>query len=196
MTLVNFALLFPVVLAIHNIDEYVRYDDFIQAGYPSWLAKKLTRPIVRRAAVLLTLAAAVLVALTYFNRSDVLITISKVAIIALGLNGIGHCLLSLKNRAVLPGTLSAIVLVLPYSAIAVMMMLINSRETHPGLFCAMPRSGAVVAPIVIGSVLTVSYGFSWLCRPAQSQEIAVRVSRNGERSSAFGRVRIGLMGPI
>jgi hypothetical protein len=160
MTLVNFALLFPVVLAIHNIDEYVRYDDFLRS-YPSWFAKKLTRPIVRRAAVLLTLAAAVLVALTYFNRSDVLITISKVAIIALGLNGIGHCLLSLKNRAVLPGTLSAIVLVLPYSAIAVMMMLINSGDSSWSLL-RYAAIGAVVAPIVIGSVLTVSYGFSWL----------------------------------
>jgi len=68
MTLVNFALLFPVVLAIHNIDEYIRYDDFVRSC-PSWLAKKLTRPIVRSAAVLLTLAAAVLVTLTYFNRS-------------------------------------------------------------------------------------------------------------------------------
>jgi hypothetical protein len=68
MTLVNFSLLFPVVLAVHNIDEYNRYDDFVRS-YPSWLAQKLTRPIVRWAAVLLTLAAAVLVALTYFYRS-------------------------------------------------------------------------------------------------------------------------------
>jgi hypothetical protein len=41
------------------------------------------------------------------------------------------------------------------------MMLINSEESSWSLL-RYAVIGAVVAPIVIGSVLTVSYGFSWL----------------------------------
>jgi hypothetical protein len=34
MTFVALNLLFPIVLAIHNVDEYSRYDDFIRAYHP------------------------------------------------------------------------------------------------------------------------------------------------------------------
>src|SRR5215469_2570657 len=121
MTFAAFNLLFPIVVAIHNIDEYRGYEEFVRS-YPSWLAEKLTRKVVGRAAILLTLAVSVLAGLTYFYQSDVLLTVSKIAIIGLALNCVGHCILSLKRRALIPGTLSGAILVLPYSVVAMVLM--------------------------------------------------------------------------
>src|ERR1035438_1224570 len=92
-------LLFPVVLAIHNLEEYSRYDDFVRAFRARWPAKFRTRPAMRDAAALLTLAVAVLDGLTYFYKGAVLVALSETAIFALMINGIGHCILSLKRRS-------------------------------------------------------------------------------------------------
>jgi exonuclease I len=63
-----------------------RHDDFIRAYHPRLSEKLTTRRVVRDAAILLTLAVAVLEALTYADKSDLLLTTSKIAIIALLLN--------------------------------------------------------------------------------------------------------------
>ena len=64
MSFVAFNLLFPIVVAVHNIDEYRGYTDFVRS-YPSWLAKKLTRRVLGWAAILLTLAVTALAVATY-----------------------------------------------------------------------------------------------------------------------------------
>jgi hypothetical protein len=160
MAFVDFILLFPVVLAIHNFDEYRGYDDFVRA-YPAWLAQKLTRRVVGRAAILLTLAITVLVVLTYIYRSDLLLTLSKIAIVALGLNCVGHCLFSIKRHAFVPGTLSGLTLALPYSVIAVVMMGTSLGDSSWLLF-AYATIGAVLTPIAIGAFLWISYALSRL----------------------------------
>jgi len=38
MTFAAFDLLFPIVVAIHNFDEYRGYTDFVRS-YPDWLAQ-------------------------------------------------------------------------------------------------------------------------------------------------------------
>ncbi|MGC9292817.1 MAG: HXXEE domain-containing protein [Acidobacteriaceae bacterium] len=161
MTFDALDLLFPIILAIHNIDEYSCYDDFVRAFHPR-LAKKLTtRRVIRDAAILLTLAVAVLGALTYVYKGAVLTMISKVAIFALLLNGIGHCVLSIKRRALVPGTLSAVALVLPYSVIAIVIMRTSTGDTFRSLFCY-ALFGALSIPLAVLSFLWISYGLSQL----------------------------------
>jgi hypothetical protein len=155
MTFASFNLLFPIVVAIHNIDEYRGYSDFVRS-YPTWLADKLTRKVVGRAAILLTLAVSVLAVLTYFYQSDVLLTVSKIAIIGLALNCIGHCILSLKRRALVPGSLSGAILVLPYSVIALVLMRTNFNDSYIAVF-GYAAIGAIVAPITIGAFLWIGY---------------------------------------
>jgi hypothetical protein len=131
-------LLFPVVLAIHNIDEYSHYEDFVRA-YRLPIARKLaTRPVVRNAATPLTLTVGVLDALTYVDKSSALMKVSKMAISAIVLNGIGHCILSVKRRTLAPGALSAVVLVLPYSALSIVVMRTSSGDSFFSLI-AMQR---------------------------------------------------------
>jgi len=155
MTFTAFNLLFPIVVAIHNIDEYRGYTDFVRS-YPTWLAKKLTRRVVGRAAILLTLAISVLAVLTYFYQTDVLLTLSKIAIIGLALNCVGHCILAVKRRALVPGTLSAAILVLPYAAIALALMRTNFNDSYMAVF-GYAASGAIAAPVAIGAFLWIGY---------------------------------------
>jgi hypothetical protein len=155
MTFAVFNLLLPIVVAVHSIDEYRGYEDFVRS-YPAWLAEKLTRNVVGWAAILLTLAVTALAVATYFYQNDVLLMASKIAIIGLGLNCIGHCFLSLKRRALVPGTLSGAILVLPYSVIAVSMMLTDLRDSFLDLF-GYAAIGAIGTPIAIGAFLWTGY---------------------------------------
>ena len=155
MTFAAFNLLFPIVVAIHNFDEYRGYEDFVRS-YPAWLAEKLTRKVVGWAAILLTLAVTALAVGTYFYQNAVLLMVSKVAIVGLGLNCLGHCFLSLKRRALVPGTLSGALLVLPYSVVAVFMMESSLKDSLQAVF-GYAAIGAIVAPIAIGLFLLMGY---------------------------------------
>ena len=155
MTFAAFNLLLPIVVAIHNIDEYRGYTDFVRS-YPAWLVEKLTRRVIGWAAILLTLAVTALAVATYFYQKDVLLMASKIAIIGLALNCIGHCFLSLKRRALVPGTLSAAILVLPYSAIAVYMMRTDLRDSFIGLL-GYAAFGVIATPLAIGAFLWMGY---------------------------------------
>jgi Protein of unknown function with HXXEE motif len=155
MSFVAFNLLFPIVVAVHNLDEYRGYTDFVRS-YPAWLAERLTHRVLGWAAILLTLAVTALAVVTYFYQNDVLLTVSKIAIIGLALNCLGHCFLSLKRRAFVPGVLSGAILVLPYSVIAVFMMRADFRDSFIGLF-GYAAVGAIATPLAIGAFLWMGY---------------------------------------
>ena len=163
MTFVVLNLLFPVVLAIHNTEEYLRFDEFI-GSYRSLLPERLTsRRVVRDAAILLTLAAAVVCWLTYKHQTARLLAISKVAILALMLNGVSHCILSVRRRRLMPGTLSAVLLVLPYAALAIAKMHTDCGDSARS-FVLLAACGAIAVPIAVAASLSCSYGLSRMLR--------------------------------
>ena len=167
MTFIAINLLCPAVLAIHNIDEYSRYDDFVRAHHSRLLTKLTARRVVRNAAILLTLAVAVLTGLTYIRQSAVLVTLSKVAVFAILLNGIGHCALSLKRRKLDPGTLSAVALVMPYSFVSIVAMRSSFGDSFWSLLpCAI--YGALAIPLATLSFLWIGYGFAYLAARTQN----------------------------
>ncbi len=164
MTFAALNLLFPVLLAIHNVEEYSRCDEFIRV-YPGRLAQRFTtRRVIRDAATLLTLAVAGISVLAYALRTEILIRISQVAIFALALNAIGHCVVSIKRRRFTPGTFSAITLVLPYSVVAIVMMHVRLGEPVAALV-GWAVLGAAALPIAIVLFLAMGYGLSRLYPP-------------------------------
>jgi hypothetical protein len=168
MTFIAINLLCPAVLAIHNMDEYSSYDDFVRVYHSRLVTKLTTRRVVKNAAILLTLTVAVLALRTYFGQNAILVTLSKVAVFAIMLNGIGHCVLSLKRRALAPGTLSAIAVVMPYSLIAIAAM----QSTHGDSFLSLfiyAIYGALAVPVAALSFLWISYGFVYLAERTQNQ---------------------------
>lgn len=152
-------LLLPLVLAVHNLDEYAKHEDFVDAYYPR-LSRKLTaRPVIRNAVVLLTVSVALLAGFSYVYNDDVLRTICTVAIFALMLNAISHCVLSLKRRRILPGTLSAVLLVLPYSVVAIMITHSESGDSYSHL-ALLAALGALTVPLAIALFIGLGYGIS------------------------------------
>ena len=164
MALNILVLLLPIVLAIHNLDEYLRYEEFISA-YHSRLPNRLTaRPTIFWAATTLTAAVAFICVGAVLSKSQALWLISKVSIYALMLNAVSHCLLSLKRRRWLPGTRSACMLVLPYSVIALIVM----RTSADDSLASMLRNvllGAVTIPLAVAGSLLVGSGIASLRRP-------------------------------
>jgi hypothetical protein len=100
-------LLFPVVLAIHTLDEMRSQDAFVHAYRSRLPARLQARPVMLWAATWLTAAAAVICIGAVTRQSPGLLLMSKVAICALLLNAVGHCARSPGRRQWLPGTRSA-----------------------------------------------------------------------------------------
>jgi hypothetical protein len=145
---------------VHNVDEYAKYDDFVNAYHPR-LARKLTsRPVIRHAAILLTVFVALLAGLAYIYKGGIFAAICKVAIFALLLNAIGHCVLSLKRRRILPGTLSAALLIMPYSIVAIVIMRADFGDSYSYLLL-LAALGAITVPLTVILFLWLGYG---ICR--------------------------------
>ena len=159
MSFVTYNAFFPAILAIHNMDEYSRYDEFVRVHHRALPKKLVSRPVIRSAAILLSLFVALLDGLTYAYRSRGLIGLSKLAILALMMNAIAHCLLSLRRRSILPGTLSAATLVLPYSAIAIVVMRENFGDTAWSIL-RLSALGAFTAPVAAISSMWTGYAFT------------------------------------
>jgi hypothetical protein len=157
MTFLAINLLCPAVLAVHNIDEYSRYDDFVRAYHSRLATKLITRQVVRNAAILLTLAVALVAGFAYILRSPVLVMLSKVAVFAMMLNAISHCALSIRRGTLLPGTLSALALVLPFSLIEIAAMRTSLGDSFFTLLND-AMYGALAIPAAILSFLLISYG--------------------------------------
>ncbi len=115
-------LLFPAVLAAHNLDECWRIDEFIRLHRHLLRCRCSQRSPVFFAASLLPLAAAVLCAAIIQHPVPIPRYIANIFIVALLLNALGHCILSLMQRSITPGTLSAMMLVMPYCVMAIVIM--------------------------------------------------------------------------
>ncbi len=107
------ALTFPLVLAAHNLEEYAHDPTFIRHAHPALPRALVDRRVVRNALILLTTAAAILALWNYITPSPSRHRLCAIAVFALLLNAAGHLLLSLRRRQLLPGTLSAVFLILP-----------------------------------------------------------------------------------
>ena len=103
MSIYALGLLFPIILGVHNAEEYFRRDDFLR-GYPPRIARLLSRQAIRTAMVLLTMAAALISVLAWWLRTTWLLDVAVVADFALALNALGHVGRSIRWRSLAPGT--------------------------------------------------------------------------------------------
>lgn len=154
--------LFPIILGIHNVEEYFRHDDFIQS-YPPRIARWLTRPIIRSAMVLLTLATAAVSLLTWIYRTPWLLDISLIADFALMLNAFSHVGRSLLHHSLTPGTLSALCLVLPYSLLVVATLRLSEGMSWSAMFRLMAL-GIPMIPVAVLVFLALGYALSFARR--------------------------------
>nr|WP_063573148.1 HXXEE domain-containing protein [Luteibacter rhizovicinus] len=160
MNLSTLCLFFPFILGIHNAEEYLHYGDFVRDYDGRVTARFLGRPVIRNAGVLLTLVAAVVCLLACLSQNEVLTEIFVVATFALTLNALGHIVMSLRRRSITPGTVSAVLLVLPYSVL-VIIVLRASSDTSWGSILRMAGFGMLLIPLAVAVFLLLGYA-TWL----------------------------------
>ena len=153
--------LLPLLVAVHNVDEYARYDDFVRAYHSRLLAKQVSRPAMRNALIAVTLFVAMIAGLAYIHKGGVYVVLCNITILAFMENAIGHCVLSLRRRTLVPGTLSAAVLVLPYSIVAIASMRVDLASSYSSLLL-LAACAAVAMPLFIIGFIWLGYGISRL----------------------------------
>jgi hypothetical protein len=146
--------LLPFLVAVHNVDEYSRYDDFVRTYHSRFFPERVSRPALRNTLIVATVFVAVIAGLAYVHKGGVYVALCNITILTFMENAIGHCVLSLKRRTLVPGTLSAAVLVLPYSIIAIASMRADLAGSYWSLLL-LAACGALAMPLFI-------LGFHWL----------------------------------
>ena len=152
-------LLSPVVLALHNAEEFARYEEFTRV-FPLRLVSEFgSRDVVRNALGLSVTGVGALSGLAFVWPGSFAARAARVTVFALFWNSVGHCVLSLKGRAWTPGSFSAVFLVLPYSAICIGLMRRESEASirRFGLYALL---GFVAGPVAIALFLSVGYWVS------------------------------------
>jgi hypothetical protein len=145
-------LLFPVILGVHNYEESHRLDEFVLL-YHSRLRDRLTRrPVALTAFVVVTAASAVVSLLTFRYGTPALRILARIAVFVLFLNALGHVSMSLVRRTFVPGTGSAIALVLPFSGLAIYAMHADLGDTFRAL-AGYAALGAAATPVIILAAL-------------------------------------------
>ena len=163
MSFPAFNLLFPLVVCVHNAEEYRRLHEF-STTFHGVLPRVLgTRTVLRNAMILLTLSAAFVSTLTFLRPSGALLSIAKAAVLALMLNALGHALMSLRRRAWVPGAVSAVTLVLPYGAISLLLMHQGGDADQRLLWLAV--AAALATPVLSSIFLGLGYAAQQLLAP-------------------------------
>ena len=156
MTFARLMLFFPIVVALHNADEIRGYDEFAAAFHPRLNPRLRSRRIFVVAAWVITAAAALLAFANYAYSIPALQFVARSAVGALLINALGHCAISVVKHRLVPGTATALVIVFPYSALALL-------GTHSDLAAnAYPLLGyaalaALMLPVATIASLLIGY---------------------------------------
>lgn len=159
MTFGAVILLLPLVLSIHNLDEYTHHPEFARWQRSPLPERFATRRVFAWAAMLLTLTVAIVSLLTYRYEYPLLRSIWIVSMFALAWNALGHCALSAARRSLLPGTRSAGALVLPYAGIAIFALHVSLAIPFRTLL-EYAGLGALALPLAAGLFASMGYAVS------------------------------------
>ena len=115
------SLLLPIIFVIHNIDEYLSYSRLVDY-YFKFIDPKLKDPKVFLYAVsILSIVVVLIVWVSYFYCNKITKFLTMIVFFSI-FNAIQHCIHSLFFRKILPGTITSILLIIPYSIIFIINM--------------------------------------------------------------------------
>ena len=110
-------LFFPAVFILHNIEEYRSFEVFNAFYLKAINSKFRHRMVFLYALIILTVFVSGLCISNYLMTSRILRFATTIVSMSILTNGIQHCISSLWARKILPGTISAIFLLIPCSAV-------------------------------------------------------------------------------
>ncbi len=156
----TWGLLLPVASLIHTAEEYWSFDEFRQAFLPSQDQKFQKRSVFAGALIIITLFIAAIALSNYLVGGKILQFLTTLIALALQLNAIQHLFLSSCKGKIVPGTLSAVLVVIP-SCLLYLMQLKN--EIHYTTFDIILWS--ILAAILMYATIQISLRLGYLIKP-------------------------------
>lgn len=115
--ILTFSLLLPLIFILHNIEEYVSFDQF-KEFYVKLAGKILAdRNVFFIAIIFLSIIAVTIIIANYFLHNYYLQLAAVITVFSIFFNGLQHCFGSLVFKKLLPGTLTSIFLIIPFTII-------------------------------------------------------------------------------
>lgn len=149
-----------IAFVVHNFEEWLGFDHFREV-FLGRLDTRLKDHFVFGAA-LVFLSAAVLGVTLFECVFDMTLVhcLSRISVLEIGLNALWHCGLSLYRRQLVPGTLSALFLLVPLAATATCLMFhMGDTAFEFGLYVVI---SVLLLPVFVYSSLWAGYAAKWL----------------------------------
>jgi hypothetical protein len=141
-----------VAAAVHNLEEWRGYEKWAHAFHGRLNARLNNRRVCGIALILLSAALLILGLAEFAEGPGWTTAYSRVAVFALLVNALGHCAKSAKTRELVPGTISAVALIMPLSLIAIYVMRRDYGDSGETLALSFLAALAVLPIAVYGSL--------------------------------------------
>ncbi len=149
-------LLLPIVIFFHGAEEYASFDEFKKTS-PFFIDKRFHHRQVFLYALLIIQAIVTLVGVWYYLTGSITLDLmTTIVVLAFLINGFQHVCSSLWHRKVLPGTISSILLIIPFG---IGYLVILEKEMHYGIVSIFFLSviSLVLTFLLIHSALLIGY---------------------------------------
>jgi len=159
--------------AVHNLEEWRGYEKWVQSYHKKLDIRLSNRRVFGFALILLSVALLVLGVVECAAGPGRTTICSRIVVFALLVNALGHCAKSLSMRQLVPGTVSALLLIMPLALIAIYVMRRDYGDTESTLFLSFLASLALL-PIAIYGSLWCGFAANWLLAAIKRRCVADR----------------------
>ena len=146
---------------VHNLEEWRGYEKWVQAYHERLNVRLRNRRVFGFALIFLSVTVLVLGVLECVEGPGRTTICSRIVVFALLVNALGHCAKSLRTRQLVPGTVSALLLIIPLALIAISVMRRDYGDTEATLILSLLASLAVL-PIAVYGSLWGGFVANWL----------------------------------
>ncbi len=154
-------LLLPVVFILHNIEEYRSFEDFKAFYFKTIHVKLRHRKVFGFALLILTLLVSLICIANYLATNSFLGFATTIVAMSLLINGIQHSVCSCLARKLLPGTISAIFLLIPCSIVYLAFL---EKETQFGISSIISWSLVSVVSMFVSIHISLWIGYFFFKR--------------------------------
>lgn len=155
----SFSVLFfllSLAFVVHNYEEWRGYENLMRAFHGRLPKKLRDQWIFGFALIVLSIVVLLLSVVGWLWRIPTVTVLARIIVFALLINALSHCILSLYRRELIAGTVSAVFLIIPVSAAAILSMSRESGDPAWVLFGYILLSIAIT-PIAIYASLGLGY---------------------------------------
>jgi len=150
-----------VAACLHNLEEWRGYEEFVHAYHQRLNARLRNRRVFGFALILLSAIVLILGVVELVEGPGWATICSRIVVIAFLVNALEHCARSLITRKLVPGTVSALLLIIPLALIALHLMRRDFGDTRATLILSFLVSLAVL-PVAIFGGLWGGFLANWL----------------------------------